>query len=172
MKRSSASWVAAGGVLALVAVAGALVAVCGVRQAPPEEVHPAAAAESAAPVESAAPAAPWASATTATLVEAGAALAVSGEPEPSSEDAWMQRLRAIEDGDPAAALVLARHVDAQFPNGEGAAERAMIEVKSLARQGNIREARGAAEQMVNRYPGTPWALEVERHTGAHPRVNH
>jgi hypothetical protein len=48
----------------------------------------------------------------------------------------------------------------------------MIEVKSLARQGHLSEARGAAEAMVNKYAGTPWALEVERHTGAHPRVNH
>ena len=84
----------------------------------------------------------------------------------------MERLRAIEDGDPAAALDLARQGDERFSGGDGAAERAMIEVKSLAREGHVREARGAAEQMVNRYPGTPWALEVARHTGAHPHVNH
>jgi hypothetical protein len=84
----------------------------------------------------------------------------------------MRRLRSIEDGDPAQALDLAREGDRHFPGGADAAERAMIEVKSLARQGHLSEARGAAEAMVNKYAGTPWALEVERHTGAHPRVNH
>jgi hypothetical protein len=84
----------------------------------------------------------------------------------------MVRLRDIENGDPAVALDMAREGDVRFAGGSAAAERAMIEVKSLAREGRLSEARGAAEQMVNRYPGTPWALEVERHTGAHPRINH
>jgi hypothetical protein len=84
----------------------------------------------------------------------------------------MEYLRSVEDGDPAVALALAREGDVRFPGGDASAERAMIEVKSLAREGHLSEARGAAEQMVNRYPGTRWALEVERHTGAHPRVNH
>jgi hypothetical protein len=84
----------------------------------------------------------------------------------------MSDLRSIEDVDAAAALEIAREGDRRFPSSDAAAERAMIEVKALARQGRLSEARGAAEQMVNRYPGTPWALEVERHTGAHPRINH
>jgi TolA-binding protein len=84
----------------------------------------------------------------------------------------MQRLRAIEDSDPAQALDLARDGDRRFPKSRDSAERAMIEVKSLAREGKLSEARGAAEVMVNQYPGTPWALEVERHTGAHPHVRH
>jgi len=83
----------------------------------------------------------------------------------------MSQLRPLEDVDASAALEMAREGDRRFPNGEAAAERAMIEVKSLAREGRLSEARGAAEQMVSRYPGTPWAREVERHTGAHPRVN-
>jgi len=40
--------------------------------------------------------------------------------------------------------------------------------QALARQGRISEARGEAEHMVNEYPGTQWALDVERNTGAHP----
>ncbi|MGD0679120.1 MAG: hypothetical protein ABSC94_27290 [Polyangiaceae bacterium] len=87
------------------------------------------------------------------------------------EASLMLRLRALEDSDPSQALDLARDGDRRFPNGRDSAERAMIEVKSLAREGRLSEARGAAEVMVNKYPGTHWALEVERHTGAHPRVN-
>ncbi len=97
-------------------------------------------------------------------------------PSPSTrwadENALMQYLRPIEDADPTVALAVAREGDQLFPGGDAAAERAMIEVKSLAREGHLSEARGAAEQMVHTYPGTRWALEVERHTGAHPRLNH
>jgi hypothetical protein len=84
------------------------------------------------------------------------------------EAALMDRLRKIEDGDPTLALQLAREGDARFPGGADAAERAMIVVKSLARQGDLSEARGKAESMVNVYAGTRWALEVEQHMGAHP----
>jgi hypothetical protein len=84
------------------------------------------------------------------------------------EAGLMDRLRKIEDGDPTLALQLAREGDARFPSGADAAERAMIVVKSLARQGDVSEARGKAEEMVNVYAGTRWALEVEQHTGAHP----
>jgi hypothetical protein len=80
----------------------------------------------------------------------------------------MTHLRAIQDSDPAQALVLARDGNARFPESADAAERAEIVVKSLALLGKPSEARREAEAMVNRYPGTPWALEVEKHTGAHP----
>jgi hypothetical protein len=89
---------------------------------------------------------------------------------PGSEATLMARLRRIEDGDPAAALQLAREGNGLDPNGPDSAERAMIVVKSLAREGDLEAARGEAERMVNEYPGTPWAIEVERRTGAHPRV--
>jgi hypothetical protein len=100
--------------------------------------------------------------------------ASSGSAPPTwvDEDALMTEARSMVDVDAAAALAIAREGDRRFPSGDAAAERAMIEVKALARQGRLSEARGAAEQMVNRYPGSPWALEVERHTGAHPRINH
>jgi hypothetical protein len=48
---------------------------------------------------------------------------------------------------------------------------AAMVVKSLARQGKASEARAEAEVMVNKYAGSQWALEVERHTGAHPTRN-
>jgi hypothetical protein len=89
---------------------------------------------------------------------------------PGNETMLMARLRRIEDGDPTVALQLAREGNDVDPNGSDSAERAMIVVKSLARQGDLEAARGEAERMVNAYPGTPWALEVERRTGAHPHV--
>ena len=91
---------------------------------------------------------------------------------PSDETTLMERLRSMVDSDPKQALDLAREGDRRFPGSSDSAERAMIEVKALAREGHYSEARGAAEAMVNKYPGTRWALEVERHTGAHPRINH
>jgi len=42
----------------------------------------------------------------------------------------------------------------------------------LYRLGKPSEGRGAAEAMVNKYPSSPWALEVEKQTGAHPYVQH
>jgi hypothetical protein len=89
-------------------------------------------------------------------------------PRSSDEAALMAQARAVQDSDPALALALARDGNARFPDGADAAERAEIVVMSLARLGKPSEARREAEAMVNKYPGTPWALEVERHTGAHP----
>jgi len=88
----------------------------------------------------------------------------------AGEAALMARLRLIEDRDPAVALALAREGNALYPNSSESAERAMVVVKSLARQGELAEARGEAERMVNLYPGTRWAREVEQQTGAHPHA--
>ncbi len=131
--------------------------------APIAEAQPASAAEESepAPIVSA-----WGSTPTGSLAPAPPAA------PPSSEASLMQRLRAMEDSDPAQALDLARDGDRRFPKSPDSAERAMIEIKSLAREGKLSEARGAAEVMVNEYPGTRWAVEVERHTGAHPHIRH
>jgi len=85
------------------------------------------------------------------------------------ELAFMQRLR--ESQDPSLALELARAGDRRFPAGSGAAERGAIIARSLAKLGRISEARAEAERLVRDYPDTPWALEVEAHTGAQPRRN-
>jgi hypothetical protein len=91
---------------------------------------------------------------------------------PTDEAAFMSQLRRAADSDPVRALALAREGERLFPHGAQAAERSAILVKSLARQGRLSEARGEAEKMVGLYHGTPWALEVERETGAHPRIDH
>jgi hypothetical protein len=87
------------------------------------------------------------------------------------EAALMARLRGVEDRDPVLARSLAEEGNRRFPNSPDAAERAAVAIKSLALQGRASEARGEAERMVNEYPGTKWALEVEQHTGAHPHGN-
>jgi hypothetical protein len=84
------------------------------------------------------------------------------------EPALMAELRLADSRDPELALALARDGNARFGDSPDAAERAALAVKALARTGHLSQARGEAEIMVNRYPDTPWAREVEAHTGAHP----
>jgi hypothetical protein len=88
------------------------------------------------------------------------------------ETGFMTELRRVAASDPVRGLELAREGQRRFPNGEAAAERAAIVVRSLAMQGRLSEARGEAELMVQRYAGTSWAREVEQQTGAHPRIDH
>lgn len=92
-------------------------------------------------------------------------------PEPT-DDALATTMHALEDTNPERALSLARQGQARWPAGPRAPEFAATEVKCLYRLGKPSEGRGAAEAMVNKYPSSPWALEVEKQTGAHPYVNH
>jgi hypothetical protein len=87
------------------------------------------------------------------------------------ESGLMQRLRSLKDSDPAAAVVLAREGNRRFPDGVDAPERSSILVHALAEQGRGSEARGEAEDMVNRYPDSSWIREVELFTGAHRHRN-
>lgn len=81
----------------------------------------------------------------------------------------MAELRLADSRDPELALALARDGNARFGESPDAAERAALAVKALARTGHLSQARGEAEIMVNRYPDTPWAREIEALTGAHPQ---
>jgi hypothetical protein len=94
------------------------------------------------------------------------------EPQNPTEASLTAAMHALEDSNPGRALELARQGLALWPAGPRAPEFAATEVKCLYRLGNPSEGRGAAEAMVNRYPTSAWALEVEKQTGAHPRVNH
>lgn len=89
-----------------------------------------------------------------------------------TEESVAAEMHALEETSPERALDLARQGQALWPSGSRAAEFAATEVKCLYRLGMPSEGRGAAEAMVNKYLGSPWALEVERQTGAHPYVNH
>ena len=124
--------------------------------------------EPVAPMDS--PAAPGIPAPPGTSVAAVPA----SSPSPDAaldESSLLAQLRSLVDVDPARAYELARRGLTLFPNSSSAPEMAALAVKSLARQGKRSEARGEAETMVNQYPDSPWAREVERHTGAHPHRN-
>jgi hypothetical protein len=89
-----------------------------------------------------------------------------------SEAELLDRLRKAQDTDEyILSYDLAREGLRRFPDSPDAPEMAAMVVKSLARQGKVSEARAEAEVMVNKYAGTKWAREVERHTGAHPTRN-
>ena len=89
-----------------------------------------------------------------------------------TEAELMEKLRKAQDTDEyQLSYDLAREGLRRFPDSQDAPEMAAMVVKSLARQGKVSEARAEAEVIVNKYPGTHWAHEVERHTGAHPIRN-
>ena len=83
--------------------------------------------------------------------------------EASDEAALMDRLRQLIDADPELCLLLAREANARYPDSPDAAERATMVVKSLMRMGRAAEATAEAREMVERYAGSAWALDVRRH---------
>jgi hypothetical protein len=93
------------------------------------------------------------------------------DPRALDDASLMARLRQVQDSDPVLAYQLAKEGQRRFPQSADAPERAALAVKALARQGKRSEARGEAEVMVSTYPNSPWAREVEMHTGAHPHRN-
>ena len=96
----------------------------------------------------------------------------TAKPKLLDESELMEKLRKAQDTDEyLLSYDLAREGLRRFPDSPDAPEMAAMVVKSIARQGKPSEARAEAEEMVNKYPGTKWAREVERHTGAHPHVN-
>jgi hypothetical protein len=96
----------------------------------------------------------------------------AAKPKQLSEAELLDKLRKAQDTDAyMLSYELAREGQRRFPNSANAPEFAAMAIKSLARQGKLSEARAEAEVMVNKYVGTHWAHEVERHTGAHPTVN-
>jgi len=87
---------------------------------------------------------------------------------PLSELALMAKLRELGASDPTQVLALAREGNRRFPHSGDAPERGVTICKSLAALGRFEEAQDEARQLVRRYPGTPWALDVERHLLTQP----
>jgi hypothetical protein len=86
----------------------------------------------------------------------------------SDEAALMKKLRSLAGSDPQQILRLAREANAQDPDSPDAPERAWMVVKSLVDLQRFPEAKDEAQTMVNRYPGTSWALDVQRHLLSNP----
>jgi hypothetical protein len=83
----------------------------------------------------------------------------------------MRELRSARGNDAALAVELAREGNRRFPASPDAPERTSILIHALSDQGLKSEARGEAEDMVNRYPDSRWVQEIERFTGAHRHRN-
>jgi hypothetical protein len=113
----------------------------------------------------------------AIVASAPAPLSASGDakhPTPSEtfdEPELMRLLRSARGNDPALAVELAREGNRRFPTSPDAPERASILIHALSEEGRTSEARGEAEDMVNRYPDSTWVQEIERFTGAHRHRN-
>jgi hypothetical protein len=123
-------------------------------------------------------AAPLAQPPTRVAVARPAPAAAAAAPSTSSfgtglldESALMDRLRSARGKDPALAIELAREGNRRFPGSPDAAERASVLIHALAEQGLSSEARGEAEDMVNRYPDSARVREIERFTGARRHRN-
>jgi hypothetical protein len=100
-----------------------------------------------------------------------APVAASVPAAPLDEGPLMVRLRHVQQQDPALAIELGREGNRRFPDSPDAPERASIVIHALARLGRASEARGEAEDMVNRYPDSDWVREIEGFTGAHRHRN-
>ena len=117
------------------------------------------------------PAPPRAEGSTAPLAAAAGVGALTPDAGAFDEAELMRLLRSASGNDPALAVELAREGNRRFPASPEAPERTSIMIHALSEQGLTSEARGAAEDMVNRYPDSSWVREIERFTGAHRHRN-
>jgi hypothetical protein len=101
----------------------------------------------------------------------GVAPATASSEIGSDEESLMRLLRSAQHSDAALAIRLAREGNRRFPRSSAAPERASILIHALSEQGLSSEARGEAEDMVNRYPDSAWVHDVERFTGARRHRN-
>jgi hypothetical protein len=93
---------------------------------------------------------------------------VSPAPAPSAVDP-MERLRAIVDSNPVAALALAREEARRAPDGPFADERSYRATQALVHLHQIAAARDEAAALFRSHPESPWCERMERLTGVHPR---
>ena len=91
--------------------------------------------------------------------------------EPLDEASLMARLGVARETDAALTIALERDGNRRFPDSPLAVERASILIHALAGAGRSSEARGEAEDAVNRYPDSSWVREIEQFTGAHRHRN-
>lgn len=127
--------------------------------AAPAETAPPPPARATPPLQAATPPAP-------AQFPAGGTLT---DPSALADDAALTaRLRALLSSEPAQALALAREANARFPHSAESAERTWVVVRALAELQRFHEARHEARVLAQRYAGTHWAQDVERHLLVYP----
>jgi hypothetical protein len=87
---------------------------------------------------------------------------------PSAEASLMAKLHELGETDPPRSLELAIQGNRLYPESKDAPERGWIICKSLVNMQRFEEAQAEARIMVERYPNTPWTLDVERHLLVNP----
>ena len=88
--------------------------------------------------------------------------------EVEREASTMKRLHELRERDPATELGLALAGNLQFPRSPDAPERGWIICRSLVDLQRFPEAVAEARVVVEQYPNTPWALDIERHLLVNP----
>jgi hypothetical protein len=84
------------------------------------------------------------------------------------EASTMKRLHQLGESDRATVLGLALAGNLQLPGGADAPERGWVICRSLVELERFPEAVAVARVLVQQYPNTPWALDVERHLLVNP----
>jgi TolA-binding protein len=80
----------------------------------------------------------------------------------------MAKLHELAASDLPLSLQLARDGVARFPDSPEAPEFEWNVAKSLAAMGRFKEAQAQARIMVEKYPGTSWTSDVQRHLLSNP----
>ncbi len=158
-------------IVVVAAVGAATLLARGGRSAPPPEPAVARPATSEGVAEPAAGPPPREPPAPPAAASAPAVVRRPSPPAPLAESELMAKLRDLGGADPAQALALAREGNRRFPNSADAPERGVDVCKSLAALGRFDEAREEARRLVQAYPDTPWALDVQRHLLAQPGVH-
>lgn len=108
-------------------------------------------------------------ATSPATVAKPAARVPSGGAAPSAPELELvQRAQAALASDPRRALALTAEHERAFPSGEFIQEREAIAVEALAHLGQKAEAVRRARALLDRYPRTPYAPQIEILVGERP----
>jgi len=86
------------------------------------------------------------------------------------EASLMAKIRELGSSDLELSLKLAREGNDRYPNSPDAVERTWFICKSLTGLGRSEEARSEALNMVEKYPGTSWTSDVQRHVLSNPEI--
>lgn len=87
---------------------------------------------------------------------------------PHNEATLMDALRRSFVDKPLETLEAARDLERRYPDSPNAAERSWIEIRSLVNLGRFHEARDQARVLAQRFPGSEWAVDAQRHLLVNP----